>query len=115
MRNFIFTIILIGLSTFMLKSCIIQNPKQDDCVSIDISIKNIYEGTSYDIVFEDTQGDLYYINRGLKYTDLTIEKLNKQILNKKVTLHLPKFLIGTSEHIAQLQVNNIVLYTEFNN
>lgn len=93
-------------------SCVIQNPQPKECEIQEITVTSIYEGTANDIVFKDAGTDYYYINRGLE-NGLSIEELNSQLLNKKVTLHLPKHWIGTSEHIAQLSFDNKVIYTEF--
>lgn len=96
----------------LVSSCLIQNPKPEDCVTKEITVTAIEEGTSYDIVIKEKGDDFYYINRGLEQ-GLTIEELEEQIMNKKVNLHLYKFWFGTSEHISQLTVDNNVLFTEF--
>ena len=103
--------ILITISILLI-SCVIQNPQPEECKIKEITVTNISEGTSNDIVIKDAGTDFYYINRGLEQ-GLSIEELNTQLLNKKVTLHLPKYWIGTSEHIAQLSFDNKVVYTEF--
>ena len=58
--------------------------------------------------------DYFYINRGLE-RGLNLETLNAKVLNKTVTLHLPKLLGGavTSEHIAQLALEDEIIFTEF--
>ena len=96
-------------------SCIIQNPKPEECEIVTTTISKIVEGTSYDIVFVDKGGDRYYINRGLEQ-GLNLQDLNALVLNKTVTLHLAKVLGGmaTSEHIAQLAVGDNIIFTEFN-
>lgn len=96
----------------VMTGCLIQNPQPEDCVTKDITVNTIEEGTSYDIVFKETNGDFYYINRGLE-RGLTMEDLNDRVLNKNVTLHLYKFWFGTSEHISQLTVDDQVIFTEF--
>lgn len=96
----------------LLQSCIIQNAAPEDCVTKEITVTRISEGTSYDIVFKEANNDFYYINRGIEQ-GLTIDDLRAKVLNKKVTLHLYKFWFGTSEHITQLEVDGEVLYTEF--
>ncbi|RKE98519.1 hypothetical protein [Ichthyenterobacterium magnum] len=106
-----FPFFVLALSLF-LNSCLIENPKPEDCVIETETIINIKEGTSNDIVFSDTDGDHYYINRGLE-RGLILDSLNAKVLNKTVTLHLPKLFFGTSEHIAQLAVANEVIFTEF--
>ena len=105
---------LLSLSTFVLvlSSCLIQNAQPEDCVTKEIVVREIKESTSYDIVFKEENNDWYYINRGLEQ-GMTIEGLEKEVLNKKVTLHLYKFWFGTSEHISQLTVDGNVLFTEF--
>ncbi|WP_338732641.1 hypothetical protein [Mangrovimonas cancribranchiae] len=84
----------------------------DSCVTEREKITKISKGTSNDIVFEAASGDKYYINRGLDH-GLNLDSLNAKVLNKTVTLHLAKLWLGTSEHIAQLQVDNKIIYTEF--
>ncbi|MGB1307328.1 MAG: hypothetical protein ACPG6B_00355 [Oceanihabitans sp.] len=95
-------------------SCIINNPKPEACHVQTERIIKITKGTSGDIVFSDNGGDHYYINRGLE-RELNLDSLNAKVLNKTVTLHLPKLLGGlvTSEHIAQLAVGEEIIFTEF--
>ncbi len=92
---------LILISLVLFTSCVIKNPKPKECYVITETIINIKEGTSNDIVFSDSHGDHYYINRGLEM-ELNLDSLNAKVLNKTVTLHLPKLLgdLVTSEHIA---------------
>ena len=99
--NLLKVAILALLMTFMVFSCIIQNPKQEDCVSETIKVVRITKGSAYDIVFYDRGTDYFYINRGLQQ-GLNLDSLNAKVLNKTVTLHLAKILGGiTSEHISQ--------------
>ena len=95
-----------------LKALIIDESEPDTCVVQTETITDIKEGPSNDIVFSDNQGDHYYINRGLE-RGLNLDSLNAKVLNKTVTLHLPKLWLGTSEHIAQLAVGDEIIYTEF--
>lgn len=97
---------------FLLKGCIIHNPNPEECVVKEITVLRIYEGGVKDIVFAEENGDFYYINRGLELGH-TLEGMEQQVLNKKVTLHLAKTIAGTSNHIAQLALGNEVIYTEF--
>ncbi len=105
--------IVLFLTLFSLfQSCIINNPKPEECEVLEITIKKITEGSSYDIVFHDDGTDYYYINRGLQQ-GLNLDSLNAKVLNKTVTLHLPKMLFGTSEHIAQMAFGDEIIFTEF--
>ena len=109
----IFALALVGLLAWLtLDSCIISNPQPEECEVVDIVVNQIKEGSSFDIVFTEASGDFYYINRGLEQ-GLSISDLRAQVLNKKVTLHLPKVITGTSNHIAQLAVGDEVIFTEF--
>ncbi len=105
--------VFLVLAVFLFSSMVISNPKLEDCTLETKTITNIKEGTSFDIVFTDIQGDHYYINRGLE-RGLNLESLNSKVLNKSVTLHLAKVLGGmaTSEHITQLSVDNEIIFTE---
>jgi hypothetical protein len=107
-------VIIFFLVSFLLfKSCIIQNPKPEECVVIDVKVTKITEGGVKDIVFHDDGTDFYYINRGLEQ-GLNLDSLNVKVLNKTVTLHLAKILGGvTSEHISQLAIGDEIIYTEF--
>ncbi len=97
---------------FLLKGLIIQNPNPEDCQLKEMTVSKIYEGGVKDIVFANDKGDFYYINRGLEQ-GLTLAELEEKVLNKKVTLHLANTILGTSNHIAQLAVENDVIFTEF--
>ena len=103
MKNYISLISLLLIFT----SCIIDNPKPEACVVENVKITKITEGRLNDIVFHDDGTDFYYINRGLE-RGLNLDSLNAKVLNKRVTLHLPKLFGGvvTSEHIAQLAIDN---------
>lgn len=108
-----FFVLVLCLSVFLVfKSCVINNPKPEDCEVVEVTIKKITEGSSYDIVFHDSGTDYYYINRGLEQ-GLNLETLNAKVLNKTVTLHLPKLWLGTSEHIAQMAIGDDIIFTEF--
>jgi len=100
--------------TLLFTSCVINNPKPEACYIQSETIISITEGTSNDIVFSDDSGDHYYINRGTE-RGLNLDSLNAKVLNKTVTLHLPKVLGGfvTSEHIAQLAIGDDIIFTEF--
>lgn len=115
-RNVIIIVIpLVLILFFLLKSCIIQNPKPEDCEIIDITVIKITEGGVKDIVFYSNDTDSYYINRGLE-EGLNLDSLNAKVLNKTVTLHLAKILGGvTSFHISQLALGDEIIYTEFKN
>ena len=105
--------LLIFIALYALSGNYINNIQVDECTTRTERIINIRAGTSYDIVFSDNHGDHYYINRGLE-RGLNLETLNATVLNKTVTLHLPKLWLGTSEHIAQLAVGDSIIFTEFN-
>ncbi len=63
MKNLFFTL-FISLSLF---SCIIENPKPEGCVVQEITVTEIKEGSTNDIVFKDAGTDYFYINRGFPY------------------------------------------------
>ena len=96
-------------------SMIIKDPQPQSCQVEKKKITSVEEGTSFDIVLKDSQGERYYINRGLQ-RGLNLAFLNSKVLNKTVTLHLAKVLGGivTSEHISQLSVEGNIIFTEFN-
>ena len=99
--------------SFLLTSCIVQNPRPENCVVETVKIIKITEGPAFDIVFHDNGTDYFYINRGLQ-NGLNLDSLNVKVLNKTVTLHLAKIIGGiTSEHISQLAIGNEIIYTEF--
>ena len=108
-------IVVLLLFVFLaFKSCIIQNPKPEDCVVVSVRVIKITEGGVKDIVFHDDGTDFYYINRGLEQ-GLNLDSLKTKVLNKTVTLHLAKVLGGiTSEHISQMALGDEIIYTEFN-
>lgn len=111
-RGLYLPFILICVCT-ILSSCIIHNPTSRSCDTIDVHIISISEGRHNDIVFQGHK-DYYYINRGLE-KGLNLDDLNRDLLNKNVTLHLPRLIFGmvSSEHIAQLSLDGKVYYTEF--
>ncbi|MEM9680836.1 MAG: hypothetical protein AAF901_10980 [Bacteroidota bacterium] len=108
----LFSVAALVAIVFSFQSCIINNPQPEECDIVTAKIVKITEGSSYDIVFHDTDSDFYYINRGLEQ-GLNLDDLNVKVLNKTVTLHLPKLALGTSNHIAQLAIGDEVIFTEF--
>ncbi len=113
----VFSIVAISLLLFILlamKSCIIQNPKPEECTVVQVTVTGISEGGVKDIVFENAENNIYYINRGLE-RGLHLDSLKTKVLNKTVTLHLSKVLIGTtSGHISQVTLDDEIIFTEFN-
>jgi hypothetical protein len=107
-------VLLFAVFQIVLSSSHIKNVSPKKCVIETEKIIKISEGTSNDIVFSNNHGGHYYINRGLE-RGLNLDSLNAKVLNKTVTLHLPKVLGGlvTSGHIAQLAVGNTIIFTEF--
>ena len=103
------------LLSLFLQSCLISNPQPEDCEIKKQEIVEIKEGTSYDIVFYTSDGERFYINRGLEQ-GLEIEALTTQLIGKKATFHLAKVMGGlrTSDHIAQLALEEQIIFTEFN-
>ena len=107
-------IILSFLISFVLVSCIIQNPKKEDCEVKQITVTRIYEGGVKDIVFAEKDGSFYYINRGLEQ-GFTLEGFEKKVLHKEVTIHLASTIMGSStNHISQIAIGDNILFTEFN-
>lgn len=106
--------LVVGGAYFLANGIIIRNTTPEGCEVKELVVTKVYEGGVKDIVFENTEGDFFYINRGLE-RGYTLEGLETQVLNKKATLHLAKVLNGmTSNHISQLAVEGKVLFTEFN-
>ncbi len=114
MKKLRHTLLLVPFSALflLLNSCIIQNPKPEECELKEIVVSRVYEGGDYDIVFAEANGDFYYINRGLEQ-GYTLAGLEQKVLNKKVTLHLANTIMGTSNHISQLALEDEVVFTEF--
>lgn len=117
MKKFIVILSIVGATLFVLLvlfifSFGIYNTQPEDCTVMDTTIIDISEGSTFDIVFKNASNDRFYINRGLEQ-GLNLDSLKQNVLNKTVTLHLAKLPIGTSHHIAQLEVNEQVLFTEF--
>ncbi|MEP0264235.1 hypothetical protein [Dokdonia sp.] len=107
-------ILLSFFLSFSCTSCLIQNPKMEDCEVKEIKVTKVYEGGVKDIVFQEADGNFYYINRGLEQ-GYTLTKFREKVLNKNVTLHLASTLMGSSSnHIAQIAIGDEILFTEFN-
>jgi hypothetical protein len=85
-------------------------PEDFDIVTA--KIIKIAPKNSYDIVFYDDDATSYYINHGLE-NELNLDSLNVKVLNKTVTLHLERLFFGTSNVIAQLAIDDKIIFTEF--
>ncbi|RDK88826.1 hypothetical protein [Marinirhabdus gelatinilytica] len=100
------------ISVVVLQSCI-HNPEKEDCFVKEIEVVKISEGGVKDLVLHDAEGNFFYINRGLE-NGFTMENATEAILNKIATLHIAESWQGKdSKHIAQLEVDGNVIYTEF--
>lgn len=106
------TITLLFTVFLSLHSCSINNPQPEECEIKTIKITEISERSGFDIVFNKGSKEQFYINRGLE-NGLNLDSLNANILNKTVTLHLQKLFFGTSNHIAQLAIDDEIIFTEF--
>lgn len=64
----------------------VSSPTADNTVEVKGIVSSVYEGGPKDITFH-LKGDnsMYYINRGLQYTDLTIKELREKIKGQEVT------------------------------
>ena len=114
-RNGILLLFLALLLPYLfLRSCVIYKPKAKNCEIVSAKITALRAGPTFDIQFKTDKGKTYYINRGIE-SGLNLDSLNAKVLNKTVTLHLPKMIYGPSKHIAQLAIEDQVIYTEFNN
>jgi len=105
-------VLVIGLPVLFFKSCVIYNPKPDQCDVVTSKIVGLVEGPTFDILFKTDSGETYYINRGIE-SGLNIDELNNLALNKPATFHIVKLAFGSSNHIAKLTVKDTVLYSEF--
>lgn len=105
--------LLVIISLFVLTSCVIQNPRPENCIAENVTITEIRKGSGSSIIFYDNSSDYYYIHKGLE-KGLNLDSLNVKVLNKTVTLHLAKIIGHTvSEHIVQLEVDGDTIYSEF--
>lgn len=97
----------------------VRNVQRDDVMKIEGTVINVQEASGYDIVITlENDEHYYYINRGMLH-GLTVEQLNTDILNKKVTLYaIKRWTIFTRDgnmgHIAKLLIDNKELYNEIN-
>lgn len=105
--------LVVILPLLFIKSCVIYNPKPEDCKVISAKITKIREGSTYDIQFKTENEKAYYINRGLEL-GLNLDSLNAKVLNKTVTLHIATLLFGSTKHISQLTLENEIIFSEFN-
>ncbi|NRD19102.1 hypothetical protein HNV08_03505 [Winogradskyella eckloniae] len=114
-RNAIIIVLpLVLVPVLFFKSCIIQNTQPSDCKVVSAKIVALKAYPSLDIGFRGDQGERFYINRGVEF-GLNLDSLNAKVLNKTVTLHLPKLLFGVTRHIAHLEIDGQILYSEFKN
>ena len=107
-----FLVIIVLLLFVATKFFVINDPQPEDSEVRTIVITSITEGPDYDIFFTDKEGGRYYINRGTE-RGLELNSLKKIAMGKAATIHLPKFAIGVSNHIAQMKIKDSIIYTEF--
>lgn len=110
----IIVVVVIAVPFFLFKSFVIYNPKPDECIIVSSKIIELRAGPTFDIGFTGDKGETFYINRGIE-SGLILDSLKTKVLNKTVTLHLPIMIYGASRHIAQLAIEDDILYSEFSN
>ena len=116
MKNTLIVIIIIAIGwlvflSYQLFTSIKQPRTKAKFCSVETGkITDIQRDVTNNIVLENRNGDLYYISRGLE-RGLNLDSLRVKVLNKTVTLHLPKVLGGlaTSGHIVQITVGNEII------
>ena len=111
-RHVLLLFLTISTSILFFKSCDIDNPQPKDCSIIEVTVKNMTAGDTKDIIFHDEKNN-YHINRGLDL-GINLESLNAKVLNKTVSLYVPKMLFCTSKHISQITLGKEIIFTEFN-
>lgn len=89
----------------------IRVPGEARTVERSFRVDTIYEGGVKDIVFAQSDGAFYYINRGLEQ-GYTLEGLRRVLLNKTVTLRVPNVLAGPSAHIEEMRVGDSIIFDE---
>ncbi|MHA7056582.1 hypothetical protein ACWGOQ_0005140 [Aquimarina sp. M1] len=95
----------------------IRNVQPDDVIEIKGIVTKIEEGSGFDIAITLQNDDhYYYINRGLEQ-GLSIKELQKELLNKKVTLYpIYRWTIFTRDkimgHISKLTIGDRVIFNE---
>ncbi|WP_298548568.1 hypothetical protein [uncultured Aquimarina sp.] len=98
----------------------IRNVQPDQVIEITGKVTKIEEGSGFDIAITlENDSHYYYINRGLQY-GLTLDELQKELLNKKVTLYpIHRWTIFTRDkimgHISKLMIEDRVIFNEINN
>ncbi|MFD2563234.1 hypothetical protein [Aquimarina rubra] len=98
----------------------VRNVQPEDVIEITGIVAKIEEGSGFDIAITLENDDhYYYINRGLEQ-GLSVEDLQKEILNKKVTLYpIHRWTIFTRDkimgHISKLMIEDRVIFNELKN
>ncbi len=98
----------------------VRNVQPEDVLKIEGIVTDIKEAPGFDIVITLENDDhYYYINRGLQL-NLTIEELQRELLNKKATLYsIKRWTIFTQDrnmgHVSKLMIEDKVLFNEINN
>lgn len=78
---------------------------------INARIIKIASTNSHDIVFYDDHAARYYITNDIE-NELNLDSLNVKVLNKTVTLRLEKLVLGTSNSITQLAIDDKIIFTK---
>lgn len=111
--TYIINIFLFISFSASLIGCVDQSPSPAECKKITMVVTEVYEGGVKDVAFKDKDGKMAYINRALE-RGYTLEGLRDKTLHKEITVYLANTITGGStNHIAQLEVDNDTLFTEF--
>jgi len=111
--TYIIKLFILCFLSINILGCVDQSPSPEESVKTTILVEKVYEGGIKDVAFEDKDGKMAYINRALE-RGYTLEGLREKTLNKEITVYLANTITGgTTNHIAQLEVDNDTIFTEF--
>lgn len=119
-RNFIFVIlgiVLVALLILILKP--IPIPNEEDCLTLEGVVLEIYDGGNKDIIFKlKGHEQLFYVNRGLT-KGLDLRQINEQLINKSITIKYPKYWspldpTNSIRHISKIEYHSQVVFNELN-
>ena len=97
--------------SFLCFSCA-EKPTLENCFVTTIKVASIADGSSDNIVLTASYGEDFYIADGLK-KGVDAAALNHKLQGEKIEIYVPKLIMGHSKNVAQIVLNDTIVYTEF--
>ena len=108
-------LVLVGVGILVFRP--VPIPDEEDCLTLNGTVREIYEAGVKDVVFKLQGHDkTFYINRGLE-RGLELKKLRTDLMSKKIKILYPKYWtpldpFNSVRHISKMEHDGRTIFSE---